>query len=92
MRVTVLKVRKVVYEGTAKEVLLPGADGEICVLDFHQPFLYSLREGFIQITGEWNSVEKEKKKDTAQEITRIPIRYGIAKMLGNEMAVMIETS
>ena len=37
-----------VWEGRAKEVRLPGQDGEVCVLDFHQPFLIRLRKGLIR--------------------------------------------
>ena len=74
MRVVVLAMEKVVFESMAKEVILPGDEGEITVLDFHQPFLYRLENGSIRI---------DNKK-------RIPIRQGLAKMRGNELVILAE--
>jgi F0F1-type ATP synthase epsilon subunit len=48
MQVSILEPRRVIWEGRAKEVLLPAEDGEVCVLDFHQPFLIRLRKGVIR--------------------------------------------
>ncbi|MFH1191540.1 MAG: hypothetical protein V1670_05025 [Candidatus Omnitrophota bacterium] len=48
MQVSILEPKKVIWEGQAKEVRLPAEDGEVCVLDFHQPFLIRLRKGMIR--------------------------------------------
>ena len=48
MQVSILEPKKVVWEGRAKEVRLPAEDGEVCVLDFHQPFLIRLRKGVVR--------------------------------------------
>lgn len=48
MQVSILEPKKVVWEGQAKEVRLPAEDGELCVLDFHQPFLIRLRKGVVR--------------------------------------------
>lgn len=48
MLVSILEPKKVIWEGQAKEVRLPAQDGEVCVLDFHQPFLIRLRKGVIR--------------------------------------------
>jgi len=48
MQISILEPKKMVWEGRAKEVRLPGQDGEVCVLDFHQPFLIRLRKGLIR--------------------------------------------
>ena len=48
MQVSILEPRKIVWEGRAKEVRLPAEDGEVCVLDFHQPFLIRLRKGVVR--------------------------------------------
>jgi F0F1-type ATP synthase epsilon subunit len=74
MKIAILEAREVVYEGKAKKVILPGNDGDICVLDFHQPFLYRLRRGTIQI----------------DDSISIPIKDGVARMRANELVVMGE--
>lgn len=48
MQVNILEPKKTIYKGMAREVILPAADGEVCVLDFHQPFLMRLRKGDIR--------------------------------------------
>ena len=48
MQVSILEPKKIVWEGRVKEVRLPGEDGEVCVLDFHQPFLIRLRKGIVR--------------------------------------------
>ena len=48
MQVSILEPKKVLWEGRAKEVRLPAEDGEVCVLDFHQPFLIRLRKGVVR--------------------------------------------
>lgn len=48
MQVSILEPKKVIWEGQAKEVRLPAQDGDICVLDFHQPFLIRLRKGVVR--------------------------------------------
>ena len=48
MQVSILEPKKVLWEGRAKEVRLPAEDGEVCVLDFHQPFLIRLRKGLVK--------------------------------------------
>ena len=48
MQVSILEPKKIVWEGRVKEVRLPAEDGDVCVLDFHQPFLIRLRKGLIR--------------------------------------------
>lgn len=48
MQISILEPKKAVWEGRAKEVRLPAQDGEICVLDFHQPFLVRLTKGIVR--------------------------------------------
>ena len=48
MQVSILEPKRIVWEGQAKEVRLPAEDGEVCVLDFHQPFLIRLHKGVVR--------------------------------------------
>lgn len=86
-----------VFEGNAREVILPAEDGEICVMDFHQPFLYSLRSGNVRIRGGWakNSStdefgEEEQSPQMGYSEDTIRIKYGIAKMTRNDLILIVE--
>ena len=65
----------VIYEGPSSSVVLPGADGEFEILDFHKPIISTLKKGYIVI-------------DNAKEI---PITGGIAKMHLQSLVAMVET-
>jgi len=49
MRVSVLEPKGTIWEGNAKEIILPTEDGEVCILDFHQSFLMRLKKGIIRL-------------------------------------------
>lgn len=73
MRVLVLGLKQIIWQGRTKEVVLPTDDGEMCVLDFHQPFLVKLNKGDIRLGA---------------GVSKVPIAEGIARMLGNELTIL----
>jgi len=86
MRLYILSPTDKIYEGNAREVVLPGEDGEVTVLDFHQPFLYCLRDGYITI----NEHAYKEKSASVKAPEAVMIRNGIARMKGNELVVLVE--
>jgi len=48
MRVSIFEYNKMLWQGLTKQVILPAVEGQMCVLDFHQPFLVKLKEGYIE--------------------------------------------
>ena len=49
LRVTLFQGHRQLFGGTASQVVLPGAEGEIAMLDFHAPMVCALTEGAVQI-------------------------------------------
>ena len=49
VRVQLFQGRQRLFQGLAIQVVLPGEEGEICVLDYHAPMLCTLTEGDVQI-------------------------------------------
>jgi F0F1-type ATP synthase epsilon subunit len=88
MRLYILDPTRIVYEGNVREAVLPGEDGELSILDFHQPFLYRLRSGYIKISQLFQQQKKEDFSTSAQ--TNIMIKNGIAWMKGNELRVLVQ--
>lgn len=70
----ILTPNRVLYEGEAWSVFLPGATGEFEVLEFHKSIVSLLREGNIII--DW---EKE-----------IPIKGGAMRMAKDEFVATVE--
>lgn len=73
-KATVMTPNKVLYEGEAWSVFLPGLTGEFEVLELHRDIMSLLREGNIVIN--W---EKE-----------IPVKIGAVRMSGDELVAIVE--
>lgn len=91
MQVNILEPKGIIWKGRAKEVILPVEDGEVCVLDFHQPFLIRLRKGDIRfsVLGFRLSALAEHREPSTEN--RVPIQDGIAFMRSNELTIFIES-
>jgi F0F1-type ATP synthase epsilon subunit len=75
-KVSVLDVKtaSTVFQELVSLVVLPGDEGELSILDFHQPVIACLKEGLLKI---------DKNPPMA-------IKSGIACMQDNELLVMVE--
>jgi len=74
LKVSILTPNRILFEGEAWSVFLPGATGEFEVLEFHKSIVSLLRKGNIIIDG-----DKE-----------IPIKKGAMRMSGNELVAIAE--
>ena len=68
------KTTATILRGMASCVVLPGEEGQLAVMDFHQSVVACLKEGIIKV-------------DDAHSIR---IKKGIARMEGNELYVLAE--
>lgn len=73
-KTTIVTANRVVYEGEAWSVFLPGATGEFEILEFHKPIISLLKEGKIIIN--WDK--------------QMPIRRGAMRMAGDEFVAIVE--
>jgi F-type H+-transporting ATPase subunit epsilon len=64
----------VLFEGQSKSVLLPGAEGEFEILDFHRPIMSRLKEGVIVVDN-----QKEYR-----------IRGGVASMNKQQLLAIVD--
>ena len=85
MRVKIHEADKKILEAEASEVVLPGWDGEFAVMDFHQPCLYGLRAGRIRVKRQRTEDRGRRTEDI------IVIKKGIAKIVSNELVILVET-
>jgi len=73
-KVRILTPQSAIYLGLATEVVLPSKDGEISVLDFHQPIISRLCPGTINIDKKWF----------------FDIKDGVAYLGDDELKVIVE--
>lgn len=74
-KATIVTPNKVLFEGEAWSVFLPGSTGEFEILDMHKAIVSLLRQGNIVIDWE----------------TEIPITSGAVRMSGNELVAIVES-
>jgi F0F1-type ATP synthase epsilon subunit len=80
MKVRIIAAQRLLFEGEAREVILPGADGEFSVFDFHQACVYALRQGQIK------TVAREKGAPKG----RFYIKSGVALVEWGQLNVLVE--
>lgn len=71
-----IRTASVIFRKVVSSVNLPSEEGELSILDFHQPIISYLRKGVIEID----------KKEV------LPVKEGIAKMGKNELHILVERS
>jgi len=74
VKITILSPKRVVYEGEAKSLFLPGEEAEFEILEHHAPIVSMLRRGFV--TVDWE--------------TRVPIEKGMVRFENNECVILVE--
>ena len=79
MKVYINTVFEEVYSAQAEEVVLPGDEGELSVMNFHQPIVCRLTKGVVRII-------------LNRSVKSIPVIDGIAHMEGNILKIMAEVA
>jgi len=79
MKVLINTVFEEIYSREAEEVVLPGDEGELSIMDFHQTIVCRLIAGTIRIIAH-------------RSLKSIPIIGGIAHMEGDTLKVMAEVA
>lgn len=74
MNVAILSPRRVLFDGKAASVFLPGDQAEFELLDSHAPIVSLLAPGNVMV--DWN--------------TSIPVRRGMVKFDRNECMILVE--
>ena len=78
MKLEIIKPDKKLYEGEAKSVILPDAEGALGVLDRHAPLISALKKGVIKVTENNGQVHK------------FEINGGVVEVLKNNVIILAE--
>lgn len=77
LKLKIVSPEKVVYDGGAESVLVPGLLGQFEILNNHAPIISSLTNGTVEYTN------REGKQ-------RINVRGGFVEVKKNEVCVCVE--
>lgn len=82
MRLQLITLSGVKFEGDVYEVLLPTLEGEIGVLDLHMPLVSVAKSGFVAV--------RKNRTDPDSEREYFVISGGIIKVEDNQLVVMVD--
>jgi|TARA_B110000046_G_scaffold141997_1_gene148785 F-type H+-transporting ATPase subunit epsilon len=77
MKVEIISPNKLIFEGEANSLLLPGKDGSFGVLNDHAPIISSLTEGSVKLSTD----EGEKSYE---------INGGVVEVLKNKVIILAD--
>ncbi|MCK5287736.1 MAG: hypothetical protein KAJ79_01635 [Candidatus Omnitrophica bacterium] len=69
-----IKMATIIREEMVSLAILPSEEGEIAILDFHQPLIACLTEGCVRLGEEFT----------------LKIHRGLARVKGNKLVVLVE--
>ena len=90
MKVSILDAQHTIFEGVISEVILPGAGGELSVMDDHEPIFVTLSQGYIRLQPIAKKVTASKETESTEVIKPFLIHQGLARMRNNELVVLVE--
>lgn len=75
-QLSVISLEKIEYRDKVDEVICPGAEGELAVLESHVPLITPLKEGVIVI-----------KKPNSEDV-KISISHGVLEVKKDEVVIL----
>ncbi len=91
MKVSILDAQRTIFEGVVSEVILPGIDGELAVMDDHEPMFAALSHGYIRLQPiAKRVVVSHEAKEGHEVIKPIIIHQGLARMKNNKLVILVE--
>lgn len=80
MLLSIISLEKIEYRNKVEEVICPGVEGELTVLEKHIPLITPLKEGVITI-----------KKSSAEDV-KVSISRGVLEVKKDEVVILVTKS
>ena len=95
MKVLILSIEGVIYEGNSSSVKLPGSIGPFHILNGHSPILATLTFGLVVLydTDKYAKIDKEKLKIyqnyRKKKVSILEIKGGLVEANQKEVTVLV---
>lgn len=80
MTLKIVSPERIVYNGTAVRVIVPGTNGEFEILNGHAPIISSLQDGTVSY-----------QTADGQELQTLPVTGGFVAVQKNNVSLCVET-
>lgn len=78
MKLEIIRPDKKLFEGEAKSVVVPDANGSMGILNRHAPIIAALKKGVVKVTENNGQVKK------------FEINGGVVEVLNNNVVILAE--
>ncbi|MFN6037665.1 MAG: ATP synthase F1 subunit epsilon [Bacteroidota bacterium] len=78
MNLEIIKPDKKLFEGEAKSIVVPDANGRLGILNRHAPLISSLKKGKVKVT------------DNSGKVHFFEINGGVVEVLNNNVIILAE--
>lgn len=78
MKLEIIKPDKKLFEGEAKSVIVPDANGQLGILNRHAPLIAALKKGIVKVTENNGKVQK------------FEINGGVVEVLKSKVIILAE--
>ena len=92
LHIEIISPAGVIFEGSCHMATIPGVNGELGIMNNHEPTLTRLKEGKINIYGQNSMKLKEDNIDDHKDkVTKeFKISGGFAHNVGNKLLILID--
>lgn len=92
MKISILNAQQVIFEGVVSSAILPGVDGELDIMDDHEPIFVALSRGLVRLSpiAKRVGVRVTGEAGRIQEMRPVKIQRGVARMKANELVILVE--
>jgi F0F1-type ATP synthase epsilon subunit len=88
VKIIILDAHETLFDGVVSEATLPVTDGQMTVMDDHEPMFFVLGPGAISLKS--RSRQLGQKLPGSGGTAPLSIRRGMARMRANELLVLVE--
>ena len=78
MKLEIIRPDKKLFEGEAKSIVVPDANGQLGILNRHAPMIAALKKGVVKVTENNGQVKK------------FEINGGVVEVLNNNVIILAE--
>lgn len=96
MKIQILNAQDKVFEGVVSMAILPATDGEISLMDYHEPIFVALKAGLIRMAPLARRIGfgrrgAQDRQGEIQEIKPFKIQRGVAHFgRDNTLVILVE--
>lgn len=83
MKLTVLNLKEILFEGEVQSITIPGELGELTILPNHVPIITALKKGAI------SALTAKSQQYSAEERKYIECNSGILEFADNEATILL---